>query len=80
LPGLGDRFVAAVGLAIERAARWPNAAPAAIHDDDGKVVERRVAPSGFPYVVRYRVVDARLVVMAVYHQRRRPDFGADRAW
>jgi plasmid stabilization system protein ParE len=77
-PGLGDLFVAAVGAAIARAARWPNAGTPAIHDDNGEVVERRVATTGFPYAVRYRVADGQLVVMAVYHQRRRPDFGADR--
>ena len=77
-PGLGDRFVVAVGAAIVRASRWPNAGTPAIHDDNGDVVERRVATAGFPYVVRYRVTDGQLVVMAVYHQRRRPDFGADR--
>ncbi len=78
LPGLGGRFVTAVGVAIERASRWPNAGAAAIGEDEGNVVERRVAPPGFPYVVRYRVADGRLIVMAVYHQRRRPDFGRDR--
>ena len=77
-PGLGDRFVVAVGAAIVRASRWPNAGTPAIHDDNGDVVERKVATTGFPYAVRYRVTAEQLVVMAVYHQRRRPDFGADR--
>ena len=77
-PGLGDRFVVAVGAAIVRASRWPNAGTPAIHDDNGEVVERRVATAGFPYAVRYRVTDGQLVAMAVYHQHRRPDFGADR--
>ena len=76
-PGLGDRFVMSVGAAIVRASRWPNAGTPAIHDDNGEVVERRVATAGFPYAVRYRVTDGQLVVMAVYHRRRRPDFGAD---
>jgi hypothetical protein len=53
--GLGDRFVVAVGAAIVRASRWPNAGTSAIHDGNGEVVERRVATSGFPYAVRYRV-------------------------
>ena len=38
-PGLGDRFVTAVGLAIERAARWPDAGTPAIRDDTGAVAE-----------------------------------------
>ena len=77
-PGLGDRFVAAVGAAVASACRWPNAGTPAIHDDNGDVVERKVATVGFPYAVRYRVSAGQILVMAVYHQRRRPDFGADR--
>jgi len=76
--GLGDRFVEAVSAAIASACRWPNAGAPAIHDDHGGGVERKVATTGFPYAVRYRVTTGQLVVMAVYHQRRRPDFGVDR--
>ena len=77
-PGLGDRFVAAAGAAIASACHWPNAGAPAIHDGSGDVVERKVATAGFPYAVRYRATAEQLIVMAVYHQRRRPDFGADR--
>ena len=77
-PGLGDRFVAAVAAAIKRASRWPNSGTPAIHDGDGGVLERKVATAGFPYAIRYRVTEGLLVVMAVYHQHRRPEFGADR--
>jgi plasmid stabilization system protein ParE len=76
--GLGDGFVAAAGAAIASACRWPNAGTPAIHDDNGDVVERKAATAGFPYAVRYRVTAEQIIVMAVYHQRRRPDFGADR--
>ena len=78
IPGLGDRFVTAVEAAIKRASRWPNSGTPAIHDGDGAVIERKVATAGFPYVIRYRVTEQLLVVMAVYHQHRRPEFGADR--
>ena len=77
-PGLGDRFVAAAGAAIVRACRWPNVGTPAIDDDNGDVLERKVATGGFPYAARYRVTAGQLIVMAVYHQRRRPNFGADR--
>ena len=50
----------------------------ALHDEAGAVVERRVRTARFPYAIRYRAVDDRLIVMAVYHERRRPDFAADR--
>jgi hypothetical protein len=56
-PGLGDHFVAAVGVAIVRACHWPDAGTPAIHDDKGDVLDRRVATDGFPYAVGYRVAD-----------------------
>ena len=80
-PGLGDRFVAAVGAAIASACRWPNTGTPTIHDDHddhGVIVERKVATTGFPYAARYRVTDQHLIVIAVYHQHRHPDFGNDR--
>ena len=45
---------------------------------DGEVIERRVSTTGFPYLARYRIIDDTILVMAFYHQRRHPDFGADR--
>lgn len=78
LSGLGDRFVAAVRLALRQAAQWPNAGAPVRHDDAGRPVERRVTTARFPYAIRYRVVDERLVVLAVYHQRRHPEFGSGR--
>ena len=77
-PGLGGRFVAAVAAAIASACRWPNAGTPTIHDDQGDVVERKIATTGSPYAVRYRATPQQLIVMAVYHQRRHPDFGNDR--
>ena len=77
-PGLGDRFVAAVGVTIASACRWPNAGTPTIHDDQGVIIERKVATTGFPYAMRYRATAQQLIVMAVYHQHRHPDFGNDR--
>ena len=77
--GLGDRFLSAVEAAIQRATRWPNAGTPALVDDNGGIVERKVAAHGFPFAVRYRVTADLLIVMAVYHQHRRPDFGRDRS-
>lgn len=76
--GLGDRFVVAVEATVRRATRWPNSGSPVAWDATGAVVERKLAMRGFHYVVRYRVRDDLLVVMAVHHQSRRPDFGADR--
>ena len=71
-PGLGNQFV---GATIAPACHWPNTGAPTIHDDHGAIVERKVATTGFPYAVRYRATDRQLIVIAVYHQHRHPDFG-----
>lgn len=76
--GLGDRFVGAVHDAVQQVAIWPNAATPAARGADGEVVERLVPVPGFPFAIRYRVRQGELLVVAVYHQRRRPGFGARR--
>lgn len=77
--GLGDRFLAAVGTALDLVARWPDSGTPAIDDSNGDAVERHVTTAGFPYAVRYRIIDDVIVVMAVYHQRRHPSFAQDRS-
>jgi plasmid stabilization system protein ParE len=77
--GLGDRFAAAVDAAVVRAARWPATGLPVRRDDRSDIIDRKLATPAFPYVVRYRVVDGTLLVMAVSHQRRRPSFGDERA-
>jgi len=76
--GLGDQFLDVVQLTIESAADWPNSGAPVVYDATGEVIERKVATSGFPYTARYRVIGEVVVVMAVHHQRRHPDVGADR--
>ena len=74
---LGDRFIAAVDEALDQVAVWPHSGSPTI-EVDGEVIERRVSTTGFPYLARYRIIDDTILVMAFYHQRRHPDFGADR--
>lgn len=76
--GLGDRFLDAIHATVVRSSRWPNAGAPVLRNDDDEVVERKLPTSGFPYAVRYRILDDRLIVMAVLHQHRHPDFGTDR--
>lgn len=80
--GLGDRFLDAVLATVVRASRWPNSGSPALRDDrDDRdaIVERKLPAHGFPYAVRYRILDDdRLIVMAVLHQHRHPYFGTDR--
>lgn len=47
-------------------------------DHHDEIIERKLPAHGFPYAVRYRILDDRLLVMAVYHQHRHPDFSTDR--
>ena len=60
---------------VARASRWPNAGRPVLRDDDDEIIERKLPTNGFPYAVRYRIVNDRLLVVAVLHQHRRPDFG-----
>lgn len=76
--GLGDRFLDAIHATVVRASRWPNAGTPVLRDDDDNITERKVPAHGFPYAVRYRIFDGWLIVMAVLHHYRHPDFGADR--
>ncbi len=76
--GLGDRFLGAVHATVVRASRWPNAGKPVLRDDNDEIIERKVPADGFPYAVRYRILGDRLLVMAVLHQSRHPNFGDDR--
>lgn len=76
--GLGDRFLDAIHATVVRASRWPNAGRPVLRDDDDELVERKLPANGFPDAVRYRILDDRLIVIAVLHQHRHPDFGTDR--
>jgi plasmid stabilization system protein ParE len=76
--GLGDRFLASLRMATNRAARWPNTGAPVRVDAAGSVLERTVGMRGFPYIVVYRVRDEEVDVLAVHHERRRPMYWADR--
>ena len=76
--GLGDRFLASLRIATNRAARWPNAGIPVHVDAAGGVLIRTVGLSGFPYFVVYRVREEEIDVLAVHHERRRPMYWADR--
>ena len=76
--GLGDRFLDAIHAAVVRASQWPNSGSPVPRDDRDEIIERKLPANGFPYAVRYRMLDDRLLVMAVLHQHRHPDIGTDR--
>ncbi len=71
-PGLGTRFTAAVEEAAARALAFPHAgSPAA-----GST--RRVLLQGFPFSIAYRDETSGIVIFALAHQSRRPDYWAAR--
>jgi plasmid stabilization system protein ParE len=76
--GLGDRFLGAIHATVGRASRLPNAGRPVLRNDNDEIIERKVPTDGFPYAVRYRIQGDRLLVMAVLHQSRHPDFGNNR--
>ncbi len=65
-PGLGFEFARSLEAALALALRNPRA-QRAIEFDCRRVVFRR-----FPYALIYRVRDQELLVVAVFHHRRKP--------
>jgi plasmid stabilization system protein ParE len=76
--GLGDRFLAAFEAAVRRAMRWPKSGRPVEIAPDGTIVNRKTPVGGFPWAVGYEVSDDKLIVLAVFHQHRRPDYWTDR--
>jgi toxin ParE1/3/4 len=72
-PGLGERFTAAVEDAIVRALAFPMAgSPAAANT-------RRVIVKGFPFSIVYRPEPEGLIVFALAHHSRQPNYWRPRA-
>jgi plasmid stabilization system protein ParE len=65
-PGLGEAFLNELAEAIDHAARHPEQHPIALRD------VRRALLRRFPYAVYYRIRNQSLVVLAVFHARRKP--------
>jgi plasmid stabilization system protein ParE len=72
LGGLGERFLAAVEEAIGRIAGSPNAGSAVAGGS-----RKRLVP-GFPFSVVYRVEHRRILILAIAHQHRRPEYWRSR--
>jgi plasmid stabilization system protein ParE len=70
--GLGIRFQLSVMATISKAVANPRGG--APH---GKETRRRLV-NGFPFSVVYRVSDGQLLIVAVAHHRRKPDYWAQR--
>jgi plasmid stabilization system protein ParE len=66
--GLGEDFSVEVGAAIRRIIDFPNAWPVL----EGDV--RRCRTHRFPYAVAYSVEKEEVLILAVMHLRRNPDY------
>lgn len=77
-PGLGTEFVNAVDDALEAISAWPHAG-SPVHDTPHDLEIRRAPVARYPYHVAYLVLDDRVRILAVAHDRRRPTYWAPRA-
>lgn len=66
--GLGVRFQAAVEVTLAKALEHPASGVV------GRRATRRLAIKGFPFFLIYRPAADELLVVAVAHQSRRPDY------
>lgn len=71
-PGLGDQFLLEILSTIERISQFPNAwHPYTDHS-------RRCQTRRFPYGIAYQILESEILIVAVAHLHRRPDYWSDR--
>lgn len=71
--GLGNRFLTAIDKAIREIAKAPLAWPRTKHG-----TRKRILVKPFPYTIHYKIVRDELVIVAVAHQSREPDYWKQR--
>lgn len=76
--GLGLVFLAAVDRAIEHVSRWPLTGTL-IDGVDESLEVRRMPVGSFPYYLAYISRAAKITILAVAHERRRPRYWTSRA-
>ena len=69
---VASSFMISAQEAIDQNAEFPESAPVIRGQVRGKVVSR------FPYTLMYRVEDNVILVLAVAHQKQRPEYWIDR--
>jgi plasmid stabilization system protein ParE len=70
--GLGDRFLLEVLSSLERIKQFPQASR--LFTDDS----RRCQTRRFPYGIAYQILESEILVVALTHLHRRPDYWLDR--
>ena len=69
---IGDRFLDAIESAIGKIREAPNR----FRQLENDLYQCRL--TGFPYAIIYKVTKAELIILAVKHDRRRPDYWRNR--
>jgi plasmid stabilization system protein ParE len=69
---LGREFTAEISAALDYVRRYPFASPSV------RGAFRRKRVKRFPFNIIYAVEEERIVIIAVMHQRRHPDYWKDR--
>ena len=77
--GLGVRFLDVVETTVNRASRSPQVGTPVVADQQGSVSVRTMSLGGFPWTLAYEVVGDSIVVLAVFHQRRLPNYWLERS-
>jgi len=71
-PGLGDDFLDELQKTLERVVNFPKA-----HPRVGEAI-RRARTHRFPYSLLYKMYKDEIVIIAVMHDSRKPDFWKNR--
>jgi len=66
-PGLGDSFLRSVDVGLARIRRFPQSFPSGEQGIRSALLRR------FPYAVLFRIREARIEVIAIWHGRRDPE-------
>ena len=69
---VASSFMSSVQDAINHLVQFPESAPIIRGQVRGKVISR------FPYILMYRLEDDVILVLAVAHQKQRPEYWIDR--
>jgi plasmid stabilization system protein ParE len=77
--GLGVRFLDVVETTVNRASRLPRIGTPVVADQHGSVSLRTISLGGFPWTLAYEVFGESIVVLAVFHQRRLPNYWLERS-
>jgi plasmid stabilization system protein ParE len=77
--GLGVRFLDVIETTVNRASRSPRIGSPVGDDQQGSVRLRTMSLGGFPWTLAYEVLGDSIVILAVFHQRRLPNYWLERS-